>query len=113
MLAQSAAGPAIQAQADQTNGAGWFNGDDAVVLRKGATIVDAIGDLGFDPGTEWGTGLTSTADNTLRRKASIEAGDTDPRATTSTRRSSGTASPPTTSPASAHIRSSSPTQPRR
>ena len=28
-----------------------------------------------DPGTEWGTGLTSTADNTLRRKAGIEAGD--------------------------------------
>ena len=24
----------ILAQADQTNGAGWFNGDDAVVLRK-------------------------------------------------------------------------------
>ena len=27
------------------------------------------------PGTEWGTGLTSTADNTLRRKLPIEAGD--------------------------------------
>ena len=27
--------PTILAQADQTNGAGWFNGDDAVVLRKG------------------------------------------------------------------------------
>ena len=34
-----------------------------------------IGQIGFDPGTEWGTGLTSTADNTLRRKASVEAGD--------------------------------------
>ena len=27
------------------------------------------------PAREWGTGLTSTADNTLRRKAGIEAGD--------------------------------------
>jgi uncharacterized protein len=78
VLAHSAASPVILAQADQTNGSGWFNGDDAVVLLKGGTIVDSIGDLGFDPGTEWGTGLTSTADNTLRRKGTVEAGDTNP-----------------------------------
>ncbi|HXV57647.1 MAG TPA: Ig-like domain-containing protein [Gaiellaceae bacterium] len=78
VLAQSAAGPAILAQADQTNGAGWFNGDDAVVLLRGSTIVDSIGQVGFDPGSEWGSGLTSTADNTLRRKATVEAGDTSP-----------------------------------
>jgi predicted extracellular nuclease len=34
-----------------------------------------IGQLGVDPGAEWGTGLTSTADNTLRRKPTIQAGD--------------------------------------
>jgi predicted extracellular nuclease len=80
VLAQSTADPAILAQADQTNGAGWFNGNDAVVLRKGGTsgpIVDVIGQVGFNPGTEWGSGLVSTADNTLRRKGSIEAGDTN------------------------------------
>ncbi len=75
VLAQSSAGAAILAQADQTNGSGWFNGDDAVVLRKGTTVLDVIGQIGADPGTEWGTGLTSTADNTLRRKASVGAGD--------------------------------------
>jgi hypothetical protein len=75
VLAQSSAGAAILAQADQTNGAGWFNGDDAVVLRKGTTVIDVIGQVGADPGTEWGTGLTSTADNTLRRKSTIQAGD--------------------------------------
>ena len=75
VLAQASASAAILAQADQTNGAGWFNGDDAVVLRKGTTIIDVIGQVGFDPGTEWGTGLTSTADNTLRRKLSVTAGD--------------------------------------
>ncbi len=69
VVAQSSAAAAILAQADQTNGAGWFNGDDAVVLRKGTTIVDSIGQVGFDPGAEWGTGLTSTSDNTIRRKA--------------------------------------------
>ena len=75
VLAQSSANATILAQADQTNGAGWFNGDDAVVLRKGTTVIDAIGQIGFDPGSEWGSGLTSTADNTLRRKATICAGD--------------------------------------
>jgi uncharacterized protein len=78
VVAHSSAGPAIQAQADQTNGSGWFNGNDAVVLLKGATVVDSIGQRGVDPGTEWGAGLTSTQDNTLRRKAAIEAGDPDP-----------------------------------
>ena len=77
VLAQSAAGAPILAQADQTNGSGWFNGDDVVVLRKGAALIDVIGQLGVDPGTEWGTGLTSTADNTLRRQVSIEAGDSN------------------------------------
>ena len=33
VIAHSSASAAILAQADQTNGAGWFNGDDAVVLR--------------------------------------------------------------------------------
>jgi len=78
VLAQASANATILAQADQTNGAGWFNGDDAVVLRRGGatgTIVDAIGQIGFDPGTEWGSGLASTADNTLRRKSTICLGD--------------------------------------
>jgi predicted extracellular nuclease len=75
VLAHSGADQAILDVADQTNGAGWFNGDDAVVLRRGEAIIDVIGQIGFDPGTEWGSGLTSTADNTLRRKAAIQAGD--------------------------------------
>jgi uncharacterized protein len=77
VLAQSSANATILAQADQTNGAGWFNGDDAVVLRKGGVPLDVIGQIGFDPGTEWGTGLASSADNTLRRTTTICAGDTN------------------------------------
>lgn len=75
ILAHGSADAAILAQADQTNSAGWFNGDDAVVLRKGTTVLDAIGQIGFDPGSEWGTGLTSTSDNTLRRIQTVCAGD--------------------------------------
>ena len=77
VLAQSSANATILAQADQTNGSGWFNGDDAVALRRGIAMIDVIGQIGFDPGTEWGTGLVSTADNTLRRKPTIETGDTN------------------------------------
>ena len=50
VLAQSTAGAAILAQADQTSSASWFNGDDAVVLRKGTTILDVIGQIGVGPG---------------------------------------------------------------
>ncbi|MFI7603865.1 lamin tail domain-containing protein [Micromonospora sp. NPDC049366] len=78
VFAAASASPAILAQADQTSGAGLFNGDDAVVLRRGATVLDSIGQAGVDPGTEWGSGLTSTADNTLRRLGTVTSGDTDP-----------------------------------
>lgn len=78
VLAHGSATFAGAAFVNQTNSSGWFNGDDVVMLRKGGvsgTIIDAIGQLGFDPGAEWGTGLTSTADNTLRRKAADCTGD--------------------------------------
>ena len=77
VLAHSSAVATILAQADLATTSVSFNGDDAVVLRNGTTVVDSIGQVGFDPGTEWGSGLTSTADNTLRRLAAIEAGDAD------------------------------------
>jgi len=77
VVAPTNAGATILAAANQTFGTAWFNGDDAVVLRKGTAIVDVIGQIGFDPGTEWGTGLVSTQDNTLRRKATVCQGDTD------------------------------------
>jgi predicted extracellular nuclease len=69
--------PAITAQADQTSTASLWNGDDAIALVKGDVIVDVIGQIGVDPGTEWGTGLASTADNTLRRNANVVVGDAD------------------------------------
>jgi predicted extracellular nuclease/2',3'-cyclic-nucleotide 2'-phosphodiesterase (5'-nucleotidase family) len=78
VLAQSSASFAAQSYVNQTNSGSWYNGDDVIILRKGGssgTIVDVIGQLGFDPGAEWGTGVISTADNTLRRKSSVCQGD--------------------------------------
>ncbi|HVK77854.1 MAG TPA: DUF4215 domain-containing protein, partial [Kofleriaceae bacterium] len=56
-----------------------FNGDDTLGLFCGTTLMDVIGQLGNTPGGgQWGSGLTSTADNTIRRKCSVTVGDTDP-----------------------------------
>ncbi|MER7074122.1 ExeM/NucH family extracellular endonuclease [Terrabacter sp. NPDC000476] len=66
--------PAILA-ADQLSGSLTFNGDDAIELRKGSAVVDSIGQVGVDPGTEWGTSPVTTANHTLRRKASITVSD--------------------------------------
>jgi hypothetical protein len=54
-----------------------FNGDDAVELVCNGTTLDVIGQIGFDPGTAWGSGNTSTVDHTLVRKCGIQSGDTD------------------------------------
>lgn len=79
VLANPSADPAILAVADQVDAnTTWYNGDDVVALVKpGPVFVDVIGQFGYDPGTEWGTGDTSTADNTLRRNASVCQGDPD------------------------------------
>ena len=78
VVSRADADPLLVAQTDQLAPAvaNW-NGDDAVVLRKAGAPVDVIGQIGVDPGTEWGTGLASTADNTLRRIATVSAGDPD------------------------------------
>lgn len=60
-----------------TSGTGWFNGDDAIELACGGVTKDIIGQIGLDPGTEWGTGLDSTQDNTISRKSTVCAGDTN------------------------------------
>lgn len=78
VVAPTNANSTILGKANQTFGTAWFNGDDAIVLKNsGGVIIDSFGQIGFDPGTEWGSGLASTADNTLRRKASVTTGDTN------------------------------------
>ncbi len=54
-----------------------FNGDDAFALTKNSENIDVIGQIGVDPGSQWGTGDASTADNTIRRNMSITSGDPD------------------------------------
>ena len=64
------------AGAAESNSAINFNGDDAIALIKISTgaYVDIIGSIGHDPGTAWTSGSFSTADKTLRRKATVTSG---------------------------------------
>jgi predicted extracellular nuclease len=78
VIAHPSADPAILAVADETNGSAInFNGDDAVELVLGGVTVDVIGQIGFDPGTAWGTAPTTTVNATLRRLPSVCCGDPD------------------------------------
>lgn len=52
-----------------------FNGNDALAISCDGKLLDVIGQLGVDPGAAWGTGATTTADHSLRRKCGITAGD--------------------------------------
>ena len=88
VIVNSAAGTALKAYANlqTSNSALNFNGDDALAIFRssdvsGTTInnnspIDILGQIGLDPGTEWGTGIISTADNTIRRKVSTYSGVT-------------------------------------
>lgn len=58
----------------------YFNGDDALVLTKDDVVIDRFGKLGEDPGSAWtdpNNADFSSANKTLRRKASVTTGDTD------------------------------------
>jgi uncharacterized protein len=58
-----------------------FNGDDAITLEKNGVVIDRIGQVGTDPGTEWAGGGISTLNSTLRRKTSVTVGDNNSTAT--------------------------------
>ncbi len=65
-------------ESDQTHVNLVFNGNDAIVLRKGIQIVDSFGQVGDQDRTDgWGQGDFSTVDNTLRRRPEVIEGDTN------------------------------------
>jgi hypothetical protein len=56
-----------------------FNGNDVVLLACDDSVVDAIGQLGNDPGSAgWGTASLRTQELTLRRACSVVEGDHEP-----------------------------------
>jgi hypothetical protein len=53
----------------------FYNGDDAIELVCSGTTLDVLGQIGFDPGTEWNVAGVGTQDETLRRSCAVTAGD--------------------------------------
>ena len=67
VVADNDASADILAVTNQQSSASFFNGDDAIVLTYQDQVIDSLGQVGVDPGSEWGSGDLSTQDNTLRR----------------------------------------------
>lgn len=76
VVADNDASADILAVTNQQSSASFFNGDDAIVLTYQNQVIDSLGQVGVDPGAEWGSGLLSTQDNTLRRNPNLLIADT-------------------------------------
>jgi len=60
--------------ANETSNVVNFNGNDAVTLSKKGVVIDVIGEIGSNPGAQWGRKGLSTKNCTLRRKPSVIRG---------------------------------------
>ncbi|UTT42860.1 lamin tail domain-containing protein [Exiguobacterium aurantiacum] len=74
VIVNGSANDALKAKSNATSGVTNFNGDDTLVLKKGDTVLDVFGQVGFDPGTKWGT-TVATVDQSLVRKDTVTTGD--------------------------------------
>lgn len=83
VVADNNAAADVLAVTDQQGFGSFFNGDDAIELvyidpaTQVETLLDVIGQVGTDPGSQWGSGSASTQNNTIRRMGSISTGDRD------------------------------------
>jgi hypothetical protein len=75
VICHTSAGSILSPKCNQLSGNLNFNGNDAVALQKDGSTLDITGQIGTDPGSEWGTGATSTLNHTLTRKCSTDSGD--------------------------------------
>lgn len=67
----------LLALADTLHTVTYYNGDDALALFHGTTMIDLIGDVGgADPGTQWPVDTGSTLNHTLVRKPTVFGGST-------------------------------------
>ncbi|MDD3103182.1 MAG: chitobiase/beta-hexosaminidase C-terminal domain-containing protein [Candidatus Cloacimonetes bacterium] len=79
VIANSQAAAAILNVADVTSTVTYFNGNDAIALFHGDTMIDIIGVYMEDPGTAWDVAGTpgATLNHTLIRKPNVVQGSTD------------------------------------
>ncbi len=79
VVGNPSASPSIMEETDTTHTMTFYNGDDALWLKKISTsdTIDIIGDIGVDPGSGWPVGSGATNNFTLVRNISINQGQTD------------------------------------
>ncbi|WP_413663154.1 ExeM/NucH family extracellular endonuclease [Microbulbifer sp. CNSA002] len=77
VFAHASADSSILSVADQIYTSGLFNGDDAVALSGPNGYVDVIGQIGVDPGSQWGDSSLGTQNQTLIRDWSVSEGRAD------------------------------------
>ena len=68
----SATLPGIISNSDITSTVTFFDGNDAVVLKKNGVIIDQMGQVGEDPITAWIVGSGSMGEYTLVRKSTVD-----------------------------------------
>jgi PKD repeat protein len=64
--------PGIITNTDITSNVTFFDGNEAIVLKRNGIIIDKIGEIGQNPSVNWIVGSGSTAENTLVRKNTID-----------------------------------------
>ncbi len=76
VTANPSASAGILAVADTTHTLTFYNGDDAMWIKKISTgdTLDIIGIIGVDPGSGWPVGTGATNNNTLIRSINIQQG---------------------------------------
>lgn len=74
VIAHPQAGPELTAIADTLSTVVNFNGDDAIVLQELGVDIDAVGEVGVDPGESWPVGTGTTRDFALVRLPFVTGG---------------------------------------
>ncbi len=79
VIANPSASESIAIQRDTAHNLLFYNGDDAVWMKKisSGDTLDIIGEIGVDPGAGWNVGGGATNNHTLVRDIAIQQGNTD------------------------------------
>ncbi len=78
VIANNQSDSLLKLKADTVSGVTGYNGNDAIALVNGTTVIDIIGVIGVDPGNSgWSVDTGSTVNHTLIRRDTVQRGNTN------------------------------------